>query len=301
MQKSSTTEASSTADVVSVAQPLPVRRLESLDALRGFDMFWIAGGDEIFYALAKVTGSAWAVAIAEQLTHAEWNGIRPYDCIFPLFLFMAGVSAPFALGSRLARGASRKELARKIITRGLLLVLLGVVYNNGLNGLIEKSLAEVRFPSVLARIGLAGMFAQLIYIYFPNQRAQYGWFAGILLGYWALMMLVPVPGCGAGVLTKECSLAGYIDRTLLPGRLYLGVHDPEGLFSTIPAIATALLGIFAGTLLRSEGRMAHRNEKTFWLLGIGVACLAVGYLWGIIFPINKNLWTSSFMLGAGAR
>jgi len=300
MEKTSTlassSDSSQSADVVAVAQPLPVRRLESLDALRGFDMFWIAGGEEIFHILAKVTGSAWAVFLAEQFTHVEWNGFRPYDCIFPLFLFMAGVSTPFAVGSRLHRGVSRGELARKVITRGLLLVLLGIIYNNGL---FERSIDEMRFPSVLGRIGLAGMFAQLIYIYFPNQRAQYGWFAGILIVYWALMTLVPVPGCGAGILTKECSLAGYIDRTVLPGRLYLGVHDPEGLFSTIPAIATALLGIFAGTLLRSEGRMAHRNEKTLWLLGGGVACLVVGYLWGLFFPVNKNLWTSSFVLVAG--
>ncbi|WP_128546604.1 acyltransferase family protein [Larkinella soli] len=279
-----------------VAQPAPVRRLMSLDALRGFDMFWIAGGEEIFHVLAKTTGWAWALFMADQFTHVEWNGFRPYDCIFPLFLFMAGVSTPFAVGSRLEKGVPKGELARKIITRGLILVLLGIIYNNGL---FTKPISDMRFPSVLGRIGLAGMCAQLIYLYFPNPRAQYGWFAGLLLGYWALMMLVPVPGCGAGVLTKECSLAGYIDRLVVPGRLYLKVHDPEGLFSTLPAIGTGLLGIFAGRLLRSDGRSAHRDQKTLWLVAAGAVCLAVGYGWGLVFPVNKNLWTSSFVLVAG--
>ncbi|RAK02449.1 putative acyltransferase [Larkinella arboricola] len=279
-----------------IAQPAPVRRLMSLDALRGFDMFWIAGGEEIFHVLAKTTGWAWAALLAEQFTHVEWDGFRAYDCIFPLFLFMAGVSTPFAVGSRLERGVSKSELARKVITRGLILVALGIIYNNGL---FTKPISDMRFPSVLARIGLAGMFAQLIYLYFPNPKAQYIWFAGLLLGYWAVMKLIPVPGCGAGVLTLDCSLAGYIDRSVLPGRLYLKVHDPEGLFSTIPAIGTALLGIFSGQLLRSQGPVAQPNQKTLWLMLGGVGCLILGYSWGWIFPVNKNLWTSSFVLVAG--
>ncbi|GAB3924615.1 acyltransferase family protein [Larkinella terrae] len=279
-----------------LAQPAPVRRLKSLDALRGFDMFWIAGGEEIFYVLAKTTGWAWAAFMAEQFTHVEWNGFRPYDCIFPLFLFMAGVSTPFAVGSRIERGVPKSELARKMITRGLILVLLGIIYNNGI---LVKTLSETRFGSVLGRIGLAGMFAQLIYLYFPNPKVQYAWFAGLLLAYWAMMKLIPVPGCGAGLLTIDCSLAGYIDRSIMPGRLYLKVHDPEGLFSTIPAIGTAMLGIFSGQLLKSEGRAANRDQKTLWLVLGGLSCLVLGYSWGLVFPINKNLWTSSFVLVAG--
>lgn len=279
----------------SVAQPAPVKRLLSLDTLRGFDMFWIMGGEEIFHVLAKTTGAAWAIFMAEQFTHPEWNGFAPYDLIFPLFIFMAGVSTPFSLGSRIEKGASKSDLARKIITRGIVLVLLGIIYNNGL---FTKPFAEMRFPSVLARIGLSGMFAQLIYVY-AGQRAQYGWFAGLLLGYWAMLMLIPVPGCGAGVLTMECSFAGYVDRLLVPGHLYKTVHDPEGLLSTLPAICNALLGIFAGNLLRTDGRTVSQQQKTVQLVVYGISCLLLGLIWGVFFPINKNLWTSPFMLVTG--
>ncbi|UFH54902.1 acyltransferase family protein [Spirosoma sp. KNUC1025] len=277
-----------------LAQPAPVRRLLSLDTLRGFDMFWIMGGEEIFHALAKTTGWAWAIFMADQFTHVDWNGFRPYDCIFPLFLFLAGVSTPYSLGSRLAKGDSRALLARKVITRGLILVLLGIVYNNGL---FVKSIAEMRFGSVLGRIGLAGMFAQLIYLYVQNERIRYGIFAGILLGYWALLMLVPVPGYGAGNLTMEGSLVGYVDRLFMPGRLYKVVHDPEGLLSTLPAIGTGLLGVFAGSILRQHG--VRDSRKLQQLVIAGVACVALGWLWNLAFPINKNLWTSSFVLVAG--
>ena len=277
-----------------VAQPAPVRRLLSLDTLRGFDMFWIMGGEEIFHALAKTTGWAWAVFMADQLTHVEWNGFRPYDCIFPLFLFLAGVSTPYSLGSRLAKGDDRSLLARKVIIRGLVLVLLGIIANNGI---LTKPIAEMRFGSVLGRIGLAGMFAQLIFLYVQSERTRYGIFVGILLGYWALLMFVPVPGFGAGNLTMEGSLVGYVDRLFMPGRLYKVVHDPEGILSTLPAIGTGLLGIFAGTILRQHG--TRDTNKLRQLIVAGVACVALGWIWNLVFPVNKNLWTSSFVLVAG--
>jgi len=272
-------------------------RLLSLDALRGFDMFWIIGGEEIFHVLAKVTGWAGAIFMAEQFTHAEWNGFRPYDLIFPLFLFMAGVSTPFSLARPLAQGQDRGPMVGKIVRRGLTLVLLGIIYNNGLQ---IKPLEEMRFASVLGRIGLAGMFAQLIYVFnFNKPTRQYTWLAVLLLGYWALMMLVPVPGCGAGILTMECNFSSYVDRLLLPGRFHRVIHDPEGLMSTMPAIGTGLLGIFTGNLLRQDSKTLPNTQKIQTLLAAGVACLAVGWAWGLVFPINKNIWTSSFTLFAG--
>ena len=277
-----------------LAQPAPVRRLLSLDALRGFDMFWIIGGEEIFHVTAQTTGWSWAVFMAGQFTHVDWNGFRPYDCIFPLFLFLAGVSTPYSLGSRLSRGDNRSSLARKVLIRGLVLVLLGVIYNNGL---FAEPLAQMRFPSVLGRIGLAGMFAQLIYIYVPAERTRYGIFAGILLLYWALLMLVPVPSYGSGNLTMQGSLVSYIDRLLLPGRLHRVIHDPEGILSTLPAIATGLLGTFAGTVLRRKD--SSDNQKAGRLVLAGIGCIALGWLWNLVFPVNKNLWTSSFVLVAG--
>jgi predicted acyltransferase len=284
----------STTQEPALAQPAPIRRLLSLDALRGFDMFWIIGGEEIFHVLAKTIGWAWAIFMADQFTHVQWNGFRPYDCIFPLFLFLAGVSTPYSLGSRLAKGDDKAMLARKVIVRGLTLVLLGIIYNNGL---FMKPFAEIRFGSVLGRIGLAGMFAQLIYLYVQNERARYGVFAGILVVYWALLMLVPVPGFGAGNLTMEGSLVGYVDRLLMPGRLYKVVHDPEGILSTLPAISTGLLGVFAGTLLRRHGLTDRRKLQQ--LVIAGVICVATGWIWNLVFPVNKNLWTSSFVLVAG--
>jgi predicted acyltransferase len=270
-------------------------RLLSLDALRGFDMFWITGGEEIFHLLAKATGWGWAVVMADQLTHVEWNGFRAYDLIFPTFLFMAGVSTPFSIGSQLAHNVSKSLLARKAIQRGLLLVLLGIVYNNGLQ---IRPLVEMRFASVLGRIGLAGMFASLIYIYF-NIRSQYIWFVGILLGYWAFVMLVPVPDCGTGLMTMDCNPVSYLDKMILPGRLHKVIHDPEGLISTLPAICTGLLGIFCGNLLRTDDAAISRQRKSVLLVAIGLSCLAGGWLWDFVFPINKNLWTSSFVLFAG--
>lgn len=286
---------SSSAPETAVLQPAPVRRLKSLDALRGFDMFWIIGGEEIFHVLAQTTGWAGAVFMADQFTHVAWNGYRPYDNIFPLFLFLAGVSTPFAIGSRLEKGDARFTLARKIIQRGLILVLLGVLYNNGL---FQKPIGEWRFPSVLGRIGLAGMFAQLIYLYsHPNQRAPYLWFGGLLLGYWALLAFGAAPGFAPGDLTMEGNVVSYLDRLILPGRLHKTIHDPEGLISTIPAIGTGLLGILAGTLLRRKD--LTENRKLLWLTGAGVVCVVVGWSWNLVLPVNKNLWTSSFVLVAG--
>ena len=277
-------------------------RLLSLDALRGFDMFWITGGEELFHVLAKTTGWAWAVFMADQFTHPEWNGFRIYDLIFPLFLFMAGVSTPFSLGSRLEKGDDKTKLLRKIVQRGLILVLLGIIYNNGI---LHRTWAEMRYPSVLGRIGLAGMFAQIIYLYSPvrtNQRLVL-WFGGILVFYWLLLLFVPVPNCGAGVLTMDCNLASWIDRTILPGRLHRVIHDPEGLLSTLPAVATALLGIMAGNILRhpggQDGRTAPPHQKIKELVTAGVCLLVIGQVWGLVLPINKNLWTSSFVCWVG--
>lgn len=290
MQPTTATEATP-----ELAQPAPIKRLLSLDTLRGFDMFWIMGGEEIFAVLAKTTGWAWAIFMADQFTHPDWNGFRPYDLIFPLFLFMAGVSTPFAVGSRLEKGADKGAIARKIISRGLILVVLGIIANNGL---FTKPIHDMRFGSVLGRIGLAGMFAQLIYVY-TKPRTQYLCFAAILLGYWAMMALIPVPGCGAGILTMECNLASYIDRQVLPGHLYKTIHDPEGLLSTLPAIGNALLGIFAGTLLRADGPTRSQQQKTLQLLGAGAILVVLAWLWNFVFPINKNIWTSSFVLLTG--
>jgi predicted acyltransferase len=271
------------------------QRLQSLDTLRGFDMFWITGGGQLVHTLTVATGWVWLKSIDQQLHHPEWHGFRAYDLIFPLFIFMAGVSTPFSMDSRLANGYSHSRLARKAIQRGLILVALGILYNNGF---FKTEWAAMRYPSVLGRIGLAGMFAQLLYIYSPT-RALYAWFTGILIGYWAFMTYFPVPGCGAGLLTIECNPASYFDQLILPGHLHKGIHDPEGLVSTLPAIATGLLGIFAGKFLRISPQQIPPFRKVLLLLAAGIACIGMALACNPFFPINKNIWTSSFVFLTG--
>ncbi len=271
----------------------PQQRLYSLDALRGFDMFWIMGAEDIVHTLYKATGSSFLEPIANQLTHPAWNGFHLYDLIFPLFLFMAGVATPYSVGRELEKGKSRQQMLFRVIRRGLILVLLGVIYNNGL---AIKPLSDIRIPSVLGRIGLAYMFANIIYL-FTKQRAQIIWFCSLLIGYWLLLKFNSAPGFQRGDLTMEGNFASFIDRNIIPGRLYLGIHDPEGLVSTIPAIGTGLLGIMAGTLLKTGA--GTQQKKVLQLLVTGVIFLGLAQIWNLDFPINKNLWTSSFVLNVG--
>ncbi|MDR0791800.1 MAG: DUF5009 domain-containing protein, partial [Chitinophagaceae bacterium] len=270
------------------------QRLYSLDALRGFDMFWIMGAEGIFHSLAKATGSPFWGGIAEEFTHPEWNGFHFYDLIFPLFLFIAGVATPYSVGKELDKGTSRKKLLLRVIKRGLILVLLGIIYNNRLE---IKPLAEIRFGSVLGRIGIAYMFANIIYLY-TKQRAQIIWFGALLIGYWLLLKFTAAPGFPRGDLTMEGNFASYIDRCIMPGRLYLKIHDPEGLTSAIPAIGTGLLGILTGNFLKNNPM--KQTKKVLWMFGAGVVFFLLSALWNLDFPINKNLWTSSFVLRVGA-
>jgi predicted acyltransferase len=272
---------------------IPSQRLYSLDALRGFDMFWIMGGEEIFHSMAKATGSPFWGSLSDQFEHPAWNGFHFYDLIFPLFLFIAGVATPYSVGREMEKGTPRSKLLLRVIRRGLILVLLGIIYNNGLK---IHPLSEIRFGSVLGRIGLAYMFANIIYLY-TKQKGQIIWFVSLLIGYWVLLLINSAPGFPHGDLTMQGNFASYLDRSILPGRLYLVIHDPEGLISTIPAIGTGLLGILAGNLLKNSP--ISQQAKAGRLALAGVISLGLALLWNIVFPINKNLWTSSFVLNVG--
>jgi predicted acyltransferase len=303
--------------------PLRKKRLLSLDALRGFDMFWIVCGEYIFHGLAGAIKQKHALAqnpvdyqiattdglslveklligVSNQLHHSVWNGFTFYDLIFPLFIFIAGVSMPYSIGSQLRNASSsiersivKRKIYRSLAKRTIILIILGMV----VNGLLQwKGYSNTRFASVLGRIALSCFFAALIYLN-CSLRKQLLWFAGLLLGYWTILLCVPVPGFGSGVLTPEGNLAAYIDRLLLPGKLHRTVYDPEGLLATIPAIGSALLGVFAGQFLLNENYKP--SKKSLWLFIGGVLLLLTGKLWDLIFPINKNMWTSSFVLYAG--
>jgi predicted acyltransferase len=272
-----------------------VKRLYSLDALRGFDMFWIIGGEGIFTGLATLTGLPVLKWWAEQCEHVPWHGFHFYDMIFPLFLFIAGISFPFSLAKRTAMNESRKSIYKHVISRGLILVLLGIVYNNGVN----FDFAQLRYGSVLGRIGLAWMFASLI---FMNTKLNFRiiWFFVILIGYWVLLLLFPAHDLGSSdIFSREGNLTSYIDRLIMPGKLYLGNHDPEGLLSTVPAIGTALLGMFTGEFLLSKFLNDKPLKKVLCLFLAAVTLMVIGEIWDIVFPINKNLWTSSFVCFVG--
>lgn len=269
------------------------QRLYSLDALRGFDMLWIAGGDELFHHIAGATHSPFWEAIANQFTHPAWNGFHAYDLIFPLFLFIAGVATPFSIASRLKKGQTKEQVLMHIIKRGLILVLLGIIYNNGLE---IQPVSHMRFASVLGRIGLAYMFANIIFLY-TKQRGQIIWFCALLIGYWLMLKFNSAPGFPRGDLTMQGNFASYIDRLFLPGRLYEKIHDPEGITSTIPAIGTGLLGILTGSFLKNS--QYAPSKKALWMAIAGVIALVLAQIWNLDFPINKNLWTSSFVLRAG--
>ncbi len=292
-------------------------RLLSLDALRGFDMFWIVSGEGIIHGFAnavKQTHSlqqdavSWQMQVTDelgffeklsvhasnQLHHTVWNGFTFYDLIFPLFIFIAGVSMPFSYSKQLSAGAdAKKKIYRSLIKRTILLLLLGMI----VNGLLQwKGYEETRFASVLGRIALSCFFAALIYLN-SSFRWRIVWFAGLLLGYWLMMEFIPVPGFGAGVLTPEGNFAAYIDQLLLPGKMHRPTYDPEGILSTIPAIGTALLGIFTGEFLRLQ--QYSQQKKTLYILLAGILFVVVGWLWNFLFPINKDMWTSSFVLFTG--
>jgi predicted acyltransferase len=275
-------------------------RLYSLDALRGFDMFWIIGGEEIFHSMAHITNSPFWNFLSLQFTHPDWNGFHIYDLIFPLFRFMAGVSTPFSGGRELEKGKSREQLLWRVIKRTFILILLGLFVNNGLK---IQPIADIRFPSVLGRIGIAYMFANIIYLY-AKERAQVFWFCFFIIGYYLLLKFTSAPGFHPGDLSPQGNFASYVDRTILPGKLYvpypnssISMHDPEGLFSTIPAISTGILGIMAGTLLKNKALSS--NVKVLRLAIAGIIFLIIAQIWNLDFPINKNLWSSSFVMQVG--
>ncbi len=266
------------------------QRLYSLDALRGFDMFWILGADEFFHQIGKATGSSFWESVSTQFTHPSWNGFHFYDLIFPLFIFLAGVSTPYSIGSSLSDGKSKQQLLLRVIKRGLILVLLGLVYNNGLQ---LRPLADIRFSSVLGRIGIAYMMANIIYLY-GKEKWQTIWFAGLLIGYWLILKFTSAPGFPMGDLTMEGNFASYVDRTILPGKLSLGIHDTVGFFNNIPAISTALAGIITGIYLKRTDIEKQKKALTMAIMGMG--SLVIAQLWNLDFPINKNMWSSSFVM-----
>jgi predicted acyltransferase len=252
-------------------------RLESLDVFRGLT---------IAVMILVSTPGSWT-AVYAPLDHAVWNGWTPTDLVFPFLLFAMGAAVPFALARR--RGTPRR-VRRHVLRRAALLFFIGLVLN-AIETPPPLDLTAFRIPGVLQRIAI--VYAAIAALTERTSwRTQVGVAVSLLLGYWLLLTVVPVPGHGSGVLTPEGNLASYVDRLLLGRHLLTPLYDPEGLLSTLPAIATALCGVFAGDWLQAE--RAHWRTLSVWAAGF--AAMLAGFAWGHVFPINKNLWTSSFAL-----
>jgi predicted acyltransferase len=263
----------------------------SLDALRGFDMFWIVGGDYLVRSLPKIQDSASTRALAGQMEHCEWAGFHFYDLIFPLFVFIVGISIPFSVPGMIAR-AGRARAIKRIVIRSVILFLLGVLYMGG----VAQGFKNVYFAGVLHRIAVAYFFAALLFC-FLQSRNLVAVCAGLLVGYWALMTFIPVPGVGHPDLSVPGkNLAHYIDDLYLPGRKFEGT-----ILSTMAAVANCLLGVFAGLLLRRDN--LSPDQKFLYLFTGGLCGLSLGIGWAQFFPVIKLLWTSSYVLiscGIGA-
>jgi len=258
------------------------KRLVSLDAFRGITIA----------AMILVNNPGTWNAVYKPLQHAHWNGWTPTDLIFPFFLFIVGIAIVFAFSKRLTLGQTKKDLYLKIIRRTLILFGLGLF----LNGFPFFNLSTIRIPGVLQRIAITYFFASIIYLNFDIKVIYYITF-GILAVYWIIMKTIPVPGYGAGVLEPVGNLCWYIDSHIFRGHTWAGApapgFDPEGLLSTLPAISSVLFGILTGNYIK---RKINEYEKVSSLFVWGFFAVIGSYIVSIWFPINKNLWTSSYVL-----
>ncbi|MEO5823922.1 MAG: heparan-alpha-glucosaminide N-acetyltransferase domain-containing protein [Vicinamibacteraceae bacterium] len=274
----------------SVHPPESTARLSSLDVARGITI--------AFMIMVNNNGGSGAWGF---MHHAAWNGLTATDLVFPTFVFLMGASVVFAIEGRLARGVTRTQLVRHTVQRAAILCLLGVVVNS----FPFFALDHMRFYGVLQRIGVCYLAVSLLYLWHRRVWPIVTALAIALVGYWILVRWVPVPGAGVPgrdvpFMDVHQNLVSWIDRQVFPHHLYLdrpdhNARDPEGLLSDLPAIGTALMGVLTGIWLRSRRSIA---DKTMGLAGAAVGSLALGYLWALWFPLNKNMWTSSYVLVA---
>lgn len=268
------------------------KRLESLDALRGFDMLLIIGGTQLITSFINAMQWDSLSWLTDQFRHVPWHGLTFEDVIFPLFLFMVGVSMVYSVSSSQKKGLSKKEIYSKAFKRMILLSVLGIIYKNRP---LHFDWGEIRYVSVLGRIGVTGFLATLIVLN-TSWRGVIYWLTGILIFYWIMLLFIPVPGYGAGDLSMEGSMATYINSIIVPGRLVNGIYDENGFFQHIPATGLVLMGTLAATILRSH---SLKSRKVMCLITAGMVAIIIGVLWNFHFPINKHLWSSSFILVSG--
>jgi predicted acyltransferase len=265
-------------------------RLLSLDALRGFDMFWIIGGQEIIKGLAQVFPGKLSEIAVRQLEHVRWQGLHFYDVIWPLFMFMVGVSLSFSLTRRKSNGATDKVLYLHALKRALILFVLGMMAQGNL---LQFNLATLHpCYSVLHGIAAGYLIATVVMLRF-GEKGQAIATAVFLIFYWILLISIPVPGVGRGVLTPTGNAATYVDHLVL-GRFAYG--ENTWFLSYLGFAASVLIGGLAGNLLRSA---RSAKDKGLFLSAGGVGIVSLGLIWSLWFPIIKLLWTSSFVLVTG--
>lgn len=278
----------------------PSARVLSIDALRGFDMFWIIGGKPLAFGLAMglLQTSRPPEFLKSQLEHTHWVGFTCYDVIMPLFLFIVGAAIPFSLARHLASGQPHGLIYRRLAWRFCLLWVLGMMYQGNLLKL-DWSIFRP-FTNVLQTIACGHLAASLVMMHVPR-RFHAAITASLLIGYWLLMIMVPVPGLGSGVMEEDRNLATWLDRLILGSHCYdqvvNGVHTTHYAF-ILPVMtfsAMVMLGMHAGELLRSA---RPPLQKLLWLVVAGLGCLAVGWAWGLFFPIIKPIFTSSMVVWA---
>jgi len=273
----------------STEKSILTERLMSLDALRGMDMLLLTGIGGVFTAMGKAYDNSFFDCLAGQIQHTKWGGVHTWDLIFPLFIFMVGVSMPFSISKRLQDGYSRKKIYFHIIRRSLLLFFFGLI----MAGLFRFDFKNMHYTGVLQRIAIAYFFSALV-VMNTNIRWQAMIAGSLLVLYWLLMILIPVPGYGAGVITPEGNLHTYIDQMLLPGKFYQGeVFDEDGILQQMSSIAVCLAGVLAGHWLRSS---YTQNRKVAGLLGAGAISIAIALLWSLSFPVIFRLWSSSYAM-----
>ncbi len=265
-------------------------RLVSLDALRGFDMFWITGGTAILFGLGRVLQRPWFDRFLEQFDHVPWRGLHFYDLIWPLFMFIMGAAIPFSVANRRRKGATDGSLLSHALRRALIMFLLGTITQGNL---LLFDLSEFR-PCYSVLHGLAaGYLLATIIALKVKEKWHVAAIGALLLVYWAMIMLIPVPGIGAGVLTPQGNVATYVDKLVL-GRFHYG--ENTWFLSYLGFGASVLLGVLAGQILMTD---LAGISKVYRLLGAGAVSLALGLLWSLVFPVIKLLWTSSYVLIGG--
>ncbi len=254
-----------------------MKRKESVDAFRGFTILGMI--------LVNSPGS-WD-HVYKPLLHAKWNGSSLADLVFPFFLFIVGVSIVLAYTKYLQKGISKKLLLRKAFLRMIILFSIGILLN-----IIMSNFREIRIPGVLQRIAVVYFVCSLLFLY-AGKRLIISLSLLILLGYWFILLWIPPPGQTESILEPGMNIVNWVDSKLIPGKLYQGTWDPEGILSTFPAIVSSITGIIAGWILANtnDSRIKFRN-----LILLGIAGILSGYAWKLIFPLNKNLWTSSYVL-----